>query len=227
MKKVLLFALLGLFFASCSPKRFVTHDYYRYAKSHKTIAVLPFENYYTGRLPKGMTMEDVEGLQEAEAVLFQRSLYFQLLEESRMSRKKGIRISIQNIERTNTLLEEAGITLKDSWNMSPSKLAAALNVDAVVKVDLHKDFWLTDGESLAIDVATEVIGLAFPRLTGSNRLTRTSEMYINANLIDGQEGVSLWSWNRKIDTDWNCETDEAIARVNHQISRRFPYRDNM
>jgi len=227
MKKALLFALLGFFLASCSPKKFVTHDYYRYAKSHKTIAVLPFENYYTGRLPKGMTMEDLAGMQEAEAVLFQRSLYFQLLEESRMSRKKGIRISIQNIERTNTILEEEGISLKESWNIAPSKLAAILNVDAVVKVDLHKDFWLTDGESFAIDVATEVIGLALPRLGRSGRLTRTSEMYINANLLDGDEGVSLWSWNRKIDTDWDCETDEAIARVNHQISKRFPYRDNM
>jgi len=227
MKKSLLLFVITIAICSCSPKKFITHDYHNYAKKHQTIAILPFENYYTGRIPAKLSDEDVKILQQEEAVLFQRSLYFQLLEESRINRKrKNIQISIQNIDRTNKLLAEEKISIEESWFKSPEELAEILDVDAVVKVDVHKNFWLSNEESAIVDIATIVSGIFIPGINNS-RLNRTSEMYINANLIDGEAGVSLWTWNRKMDTDWQRETDEAIARVNHQISKRFPYRRDL
>jgi len=222
---LLLFFALG-FMASCSPKRYITQDYHKYARSHKKIAVLPYENYYTGRLPKDMTEEEVIELQENESKLFQRSLYFQLLEESRDIKKGDIYVSIQNVDDTNSLLADAGLSIQDSWKERPSKLAQILGVDAVVKIDMHKNFWLSNGESAAVNIATTIAGAVIPGVN-TFRLGRTSEIYINANLIDADAGVSLWAWNRKIDTDWQCETDEAISRVNHQISKRFPYRRDL
>lgn len=226
MKKLLLLVFTMSFLASCSPKRYITQDYHRYARSHKKIAVLPYENYYTGRLPKDMTEEEVIELQEDESQLFQRSLYFQLLEESRNMKKGDIYVSIQNVDDTNRLLNVAGLSIADSWRESPSTLAKILDVDAVVKIDMHKNFWLSNGESAAVGIATTIAGAIIPGINTS-RIARTSEIYINANLIDADAGVSLWAWNRKIDTDWQCETDEAISRVNHQISKRFPYRRDL
>lgn len=222
---LLLFFALG-FMASCSPKRYITQDYHKYARSHKKIAVLPYENYYTGRIPKDLTEEDIIELQEDESKLFQRSLYFQLLEESRDIKKGDIYVSIQNVDDTNSILADAGLSIEDSWKERPSKLAQILGVDAVVKIDMHKNFWLSNGESAAVNIATTIAGAIIPGIDNT-RLGRTSEIYINANLIDADAGVSLWAWNRKIDTDWQCETDEAISRVNHQISKRFPYRRDL
>lgn len=226
MKKLLLFFALIGFLSSCSPKRYITQDYHKYARSHKKIAVLPYESYYTGRIPKDLTKEDVRALQVEESELFQRSLYFQLLEESRDLRDGDIYVSIQNVDETNGILEEKGISIEDSWKKSPSEMAEILGVDAVAKVDMHKDYWLSNGESAAVQIATTIAGAVLPGVNNA-RLGRTSEIYINANLIDAGSGVSIWAWNRKIDTDWQWETDEAISRINHQISKRFPYRRDL
>ncbi len=227
MKNLYLLLLALITVSACSPKKFITHDYHSYANQHRKIAVLPYENYYSGRIPDNLSDEDILQLQIEEAILFQRSLYFQLLEESRINRKRSnIQISIQNIDRTNKILAENGIEIDQSWEKSPEELSKILGVDAVVKVDLHKDFWLSNTESAVVDIATTLSGVFIPGVN-ERRLKRTSEIYVNANLIDGSEGVSLWAWNRKIDTDWQCETDEAVSRVNHQISKRFPYRKEM
>ncbi len=233
MKNLLLLSTafsIMLFTISCSPKRYITQDYHQHAKSHKKIAVLPYANFYTGRIPKDFSIEDLIALQEEESVLFQRSLYFQLLEESRNHQKNDIYVSIEDINITNAKLQEAGITIKDTWKKDPTELAEILGVDAVVKVDLHKDYFLTNEESAIINVATTVFSGVINRTTAginTRRLGRTSEMYVNATLIDGDAGVSLWAYNKKYDTDWQCETDEAISRINHKISKRFPYRRNL
>jgi len=228
---LLSFAFLAIVIStSCSPKRYITQDYHEHARSHRVIAVLPYANFYTGRIPKGFSQEDLIALQEEESVLFQRSLYFQLLEESRAHKKNDIYVSIEDISITNAKLEEAGVAIKDTWKKDPTELATILGVDAVVKVDLHKDYFLTNEESAMIDVATAVFGGVLNRATvgiNTRRLGRTSELYVNATLIDGGEGVSLWAYNKKYDTDWQCETDEAISRINHKISKRFPYRRNL
>jgi len=227
-----LLAALSFFFlcTSCSPKRYITQDYHKHAKSHRVIAVLPYANFYTGRIPKDLDLEDLIALQEEEAVLFQRSLYFQLLEESRDHEKNDIYVSIEDINITNSKLEKAGLAIKDTWTKDPTELAALLEVDAVVKVDLHKDYFLTNEESAIVNITASVLDVfSNNRIPGVNtrRLGRTSEMYVNASLIDADAGVSLWAYNKKYDTDWQCETDEAIARINHKISKRFPYRKNL
>jgi hypothetical protein len=226
MKKFILFFFAVSFLASCAPKRYITQDYHKLSRTHKKIAVLPYESKYTGRLPKELTEDDVIALQEEEALLFQRSLYQQLLEESRNMEKGDIYVSIQNIDDTNAILQDNSISIEQSWSQSPTKMAQLLGVDAVVKIDMHKDYWLSNGESAVLGVATRLAGLSLPGVNNT-RLTRTSEIYINANPIDATEGVSIWAWNRKVDTNWQWETDEAISRINHQISKRFPYRKDL
>jgi len=229
---LLLLAAISFFLlsTSCSPKRYITQDYHKHAKSHRVIAVLPYANYYTGRIPKELSADDLIALQEEESILFQRSLYFQLLEESRDHEKNDINVSIEDINITNSKIEKAGFAIQDTWTMDPTELAAILDVDAVVKVDLHKDYFLTNEESAIVNVAATVLDVfGNNRIPGVNsrRLGRTSEMYVNASLIDADAGVSLWAYNKKYDTDWQCESDEAIASINHKISKRFPYRRNL
>ena len=65
--------LLVITICSCGPGKYVTKDYDRYAKSHRVIAILPYANTYTGRLPKDMSAEEMLELKtEEERELFDR-----------------------------------------------------------------------------------------------------------------------------------------------------------
>jgi hypothetical protein len=226
MKKTMLLISSVLLFLSCGSGKYLTSSYERLAPGHDVIAILPYQNIYTGRTPKDISNEAFRKLLEEDAYYFQQSLYGQLLEESGI--KKGqVRIDIQDIITTNRLLKAEGLKVEDIGAMDASTLAELLNVNAVVRVNIRKRFLLTTEESIVVDLA----GTIYRRvIRGPMRwitwdISKTGELFINASIIDGKEDIAIWNLSREADTDWKRPMDEVVRDINHFISKKFPYRE--
>jgi hypothetical protein len=203
----------------------MTSSYDRLARGHKIIAILPYENIYTGRLPKDMSEESFQKLLEGDAYFFQQSLYGQLLEESGTS-KGRVNIDIQDIKTTNRLLKAEGYSFDDLPDVEVTRLSKILNVDAIVRVTLRKKFLLTDEESVVVDIAGTIYRdiIRGPLGWKTWDMSKTGEIFINASIIDGRENLAVWNLSRDVDTDWKRPMDDVVRDINNFISKKFPYR---
>lgn len=221
---ILFFALLVV--ASCSPNKHLTADYEKFAERHSLIAVLPYDIQMTGRKVAEMEKEDVNALKTIESKLFQQSLYSEVLKRTG-NRKKDIKISVQDINKTNRLLKDAGIAMIEIGDYSPKELGDVLGVDAVISTRLVKEMFLSREEALLMDVATSTILDKVPVNLGyvnKRKITRSSEVDIFCTIVDTQAESAIWIYNTECDLQWDSDPDDAIERINGRISKKFPYK---
>lgn len=212
-----------LLFASCSRERFKTYSYENYAYQHQTLAIIPVATYTSGRIPRDISDEQIEMIEEAESQAFQIELYNQLIRRSGRN-ANDINIDFQYFGTTNDKLEEAGIGLRESWRKSPEELAEILGVDAVVITNVEKERYLTDLESFGLSVLNSIAWVfsdGWWPLYGQNR---TSDVLVSCAIVDGESGTVVWSTNRTCPTSWNRPHNDVIRSITRTISRRFPYR---
>ena len=223
MKRSIFILFSILLFASCSRDRFKTYSYENYAYQHQTVAIIPVATYTSGRIPREISDEQIEMIEEAESQAFQIELYNQLARRSGRN-ANDINIDFQHFSETNQRLEEAGIGLRESWRKSPTELAEILGVDAVVITNVEKEQYLTDLESFGLSVLNSVAWVfsnGWWPLYGQNR---TSDVLVSSAIVDGQSGTVIWSTNRTCPTTWNRPHNEVVRSITRTISRRFPYR---
>lgn len=230
MKNFALILFMAITIASCSRNRYLTADYDRLANQHSVIAVLPYDIQLSGRKIVEMTDGEILEIREREGKQFQQSLYSEVLKRTGR-RDKDINISVQDINKTNRLLKDAGVALTDIAEYSPKELGHILGVDAIISTRLMKEMFLSREESVLVDVATEVakdvlkdsapIGvLMYP----NSKLSRSSEVDIYCTLVDTEAESAIWVYSTDVDMQWNMEPDEVIEQINTRISRKFPYR---
>lgn len=214
--------LLTISWFSCSPKYYETAAYENYAGEHQTIAILPSQTITTGRIPEEMAKEMIEQVEENESLAFQIAIFDEVAQRS--GRRDGeILINLQHYTETNAKLEEAGIGFRESWTMSPTKLAEVLGVDAVVRTSIRKDMFLTELESFGVSMALSAISLL-----GGEALwfipTKTSDVFLSASVLDAQDGISVWNTDKVVQTDWNDRHSAIVRHLARVMARRFPYR---
>lgn len=214
--------LLTISWFSCSPKYYETAAYEDYAGEHQTIAVLPSQTVTTGRIPEEMTPEMIQQIEENESQAFQIAIFDEVAQRS--GRREGeILINLQHYTETNAKLKEAGIGFRESWTMPPSRLAEVLGVDAVIRTSIRKDMFLTELESFGLSMALSAISFF-----GGNAPwflpTKTSDVFLSASVLDGQEGVAVWNTDRVVQTNWNNRHAEIVRHLARVMARRFPYR---
>ncbi|QMU27831.1 hypothetical protein [Adhaeribacter radiodurans] len=175
-------------------------------KQHQTVAILPFEAKITYRKqPKNFS---AEAHQEQEATLaqnIQSSMYTYLLRKA-----KSYSVTFQDVEKTNILLQKAGMygKLKE---FTRDEIAKALGVDAVISGKFDMEQTRSDGAALA----TAVVFGGYAGKTGSGSLTMT--------INNGQDGELLWRFFKTMDDDFTSSTDDMVERMMRKVSRNFPY----
>ena len=214
--------LLTISWFSCSPKYYETAAYEDYAGEHQIIAILPSHTVTTGRIPEEMSPEMIQQVEENESLAFQIAIFDEVAQRS--GRREGeILINLQHYTETNAKLEEAGIGFRESWTMSPSKLAEVLGVDAVIRTSIRKDMFLTELESFGVSMALSAISIF-----GGNAPwfvpTKTSDVFLSASVLDGEKGISVWNTDKVVQTDWNDRHAEIVRHLARVMARRFPYR---
>jgi len=228
MRNFTLFVFTLILFASCSSKRFQTADYDKYGKRHRSVAVLPYDIRITGRKALEMEQSEIDELRGLESQLFQQSLYSEVLRRTGNGRR-DIKISVQDINKTNRLLKDAGIKLIDIADYAPNELGEILGVDAIISTRLIKEMFLSRQEALLVDVATNTILNKVPVDIGlgtysRNKMTRSSEVDIYCSIVDTKAESAIWVFNTECDLQWDMDPDDAVENINRRISRNFPYK---
>ncbi len=212
MKRYIPIAIILVILTSCSRKH-TTYRYEELSADHSIIAVLPFYNHYTGRIPEKLTEEELDEIRTDEAYIFQQALYFQLLDKSGMD-DDHIRIDIQDVSMTNALLDKAGISPLEVSKRPTQEISSILGVDAVVRVDLYKNQFLSNNESFAIHSATKVL-MNTTDIKLPWNADKGGEVRILSKLLDSEKGVALWSYQKKYPIDWSSQTDDVVDKQRH------------
>jgi hypothetical protein len=228
--KIILLVLSGILFYGCG-RHFTTPVFSIKAKDHKMVAVIPFQMIYTGRVHEKLSHAEIEKITENEAIAFQQALYNRLLTQSGM-KKKDIKIEFQTPERTNKILLDSGITPIYAYKETAERLAQVLGVSSIVKSRVEKQKYLTDLESFGIQLAGDILNqinipgnLDFPIGADPNRISRTHDIRIYNELLNGTDASLLWQYHINTQTDWNYPANQLIMDVARRTSRKFPYRD--
>ena len=250
MKKFLqvsLLLFLPLLFNGCR-SAYMANNFYTRTVMHKTIAVLPVQMVYTGKIPKDMTAAMLMEEQEAESRAFQISLMNAILSKSH--KKGGYTINFQDVEKTNNLLRQNNISLTQAWTMNPEQLSKILGVEAVVAAKIEKKRFISDLASYGVTLGTNILdvimadaGNILPKgvtdavanakpgaAVGSvvpglpDDLAKTNEIRAHCSVLDSRDGAVLWRVSAYTETDYEFQPSEAIEQINYKFARNFPYR---
>jgi len=218
--------ILVIFFQSCSRTVYNNETYI--ASSHlqgKKVAVLPAEVEFTGRLPKGLTIEKKLLIEEKEGTEIQNLVHREYLFRSKKARKKQLPVELMSLEMVNAKLSQIGITTRESWALAPDSLAKLTGADLVVRVRVKKDRIMSDAASLGVGVATSVLGSILNK-DGSGAVLGTSGKTYNisfdATLMDGKTGEIVSKISKEGSASWNNSPESVIRHSGSKLVRRGP-----
>lgn len=221
MKNLILMAIVFAMCTTSCKRYYQISDFEQLTQDHKQIAILPFEIYTYGHVPQKVTPETIEEIEKIESTTFQSNFFTKVLSSTRRG-GKPLHIKLQHYSKTNSIIEENGLTIKETWSMNPEELAKMLGVDAVVKARIEKDQFFSDGLSAGIDISRDIISI----FTDRNPVVVSDinkEIVSDYSLVS-DEGTVLWSIGYRNGADWKIQAEQLVASINRRSSRRFPYR---
>jgi len=223
MKKALPFftSILALTVFSCSHKYYTSSYFDQQTVHHKIVAVLPAEMVFSGRQPENLTNDDIAKIEESESKNFQLALYNSILRHAN-TRKYFTRVNLQDIVLTQKLLEEHNISARDAWKKDDKELTTILGVDAVVRMRIQKQRYMSDLASYGIGAGRDIIyhaGLKIPVPHVSNK---TNDIYASCDIVSNNQ--TLWNDNYKGASDWNTPSNVVIENIADNFGQHFPYK---
>lgn len=225
MKKIVPFLLMisVILSVSCSRKYYTSSFFEQQTAGHRIIAVLPSEIVLTGKKPEQLTEQQIAQIEEEESKAFQMALYSNILQYANSS-KYYMSVGLQDVNKTMSVLEESGISLRDSWKADDKKLADLLGVDAIVRMQIRKKRYMSDYASYGVAIARDVINqtplgnkLPIPRSLG-----KTEDIYAYCSVVSNS--ITLWNNNYKAAADWDNPSNEIIENITDNFGRYFPYK---
>ena len=216
--------LLLLLMSACSGPRYYTNNLFeKQTAHHKVIAILPAEVIYTGKIPKELSPEDIQYIEDTESKTFQNSLYNSIMRHAN-TRSYFTRVNVLDISTTQKMLETAGVSLRDSWKEDDKKLAKILGVDAIVRLRIQQKRYMSDLASMGVDVGrrilyrtSNVIKLPIPSISN-----KTADLVVSCDVVSNN--LVLWNDNSQRGTDYNTPSDKVIEEITDIFSRHFPYK---
>ncbi len=213
------FTILG----SCAHKYYTAADFEEQTLEHKKVAVVPAEMIFTGTQPKNYSAEDIAKMEESESLSFQHSLYNNILRYANTN-KYQTTVNFQDIGTTQKLLEQQQISARDSWKLTDKELSEKLGVDAVVRMRIRKQRYMSDAASYGIDVARQVIyntgiGNKIPVPAVRNK---TNDIVTSCSLVS--DGQTLWNDSYTRTSDWNSPANDIIESITANFGKHFPYK---
>lgn len=213
------FTILG----SCAHKYYTAADFDEQTSEHKKVAVVPAEMIFTGVKPKNLSEEDIAKIEESESISFQHSLYNNILRYANTN-KYETTVNFQDIVTTEKILEQNKISARDSWKLTDKELAEKLGVDAIVRLRIRKQRYMSDVASYGIDVAKQVIfstGIG-SKLPVPNVRNKTNDIVTSCSLVS--DGQTLWNDNYTRASDYNSSANDIIESITANYGKHFPYK---
>lgn len=220
---ICILSMMVLMLQFCAKGRFYPSDFYEKTADHRIIAILPFEMVLTGKHPKKLNTEQIKKIEEVESLVFQNSLYHQLLGES-TGYRAPLRIDVLPIVETNRILENYDVGIRESWYIDPREAARLLKVDAVVKTRINKRRYMSNLASFGIELGNTILEILSDSSLWIFFPNRTNDIKAQCYLFDGSDGSTLWGIDILEGVDWSMPANEMIDRITGLVARKFPYR---
>jgi hypothetical protein len=211
MKKTFLVKLsLLLLLASCGPKIYKSVDFDTAFAKHKIVAILPAD--VTTQLrpneAKKLTAEQIADLSRKTGYDIQDKMYGWFL---RRSEKFHYTVTFQDINRTNALLKDAGISYDDLASKDRAGLAKILGVDAVIQDRSRMDKPMSEGAAIAVGVLVGAWG-------------NTNKVETTINIHDAKTGNLLWKYDYEASGSVGSSTTKLVDALMRNAAKNFPYR---
>ncbi|MBL0201337.1 MAG: hypothetical protein IPP81_14750 [Chitinophagaceae bacterium] len=234
MKTLLTCVVLGLVLAGCSTINSTTGSQAK-IRSHKTIAILPFEVRFDLRNKNRQKFneEELAGVRHFMALGLQQYLYNWL---KNYSRKKAFTASIQNIDITDSILTEKKISYAMLYNMSRTELAKMFDVDAVLTPNVIFAQPNSEAASL-LAIPLGAVPLGSGNVFFYTRLA-TQQMKMQVLLTDRESETSMWTFETKTNNSkltkpsTNRQKENILYPLFDNIDetlikfiRKFPYKE--
>lgn len=226
MKKHLLtgfIAIFILFLFSCSNKYYTADNFSEKTEKHKVVAILPAEVVFSGKQPKNLTPEAIASAEERESIDFQYALMNSILNHAN-TKKYYTTVNFQDINTTQKILEENNISIRDSWKKNDEELAKILGVDAVIRMNIRKQRYMSDEASYGVGVAKQVIyktGIG-SKVPVPSSVGKTYDIYATCNLLSDNQ--TLWNDNYKRSTDYDTPANVIVEWITDDFGENFPYK---
>jgi hypothetical protein len=216
-------AIFILFLFSCSNKYYTASNFEEKTEKHKVVAILPAEVALTGKLPKNLSPEDIAKAEERESIDFQYALMNSILNHAN-TKKYITTVNFQDINTTQKILEQNNISIRDSWKKNDEELAKILGVDAVIRMNIRKQRYMSDEASYGVGMAKQVIyktGLG-SKVPVPSSVGKTYDIYATCNLLSDNQ--TLWNDNYKRSTDYDTPPNVIVEWITDDFGTNFPYK---
>ena len=213
MKKTFLLKLsLLLLFASCGPKIYKSPDFDAAFAKHKIVAILPAD--VTTQLrpneAKKLTAEQIADLSRKTGYDIQDKMYGWFL---RKSEKFHYTVTFQDVNRTNALLKDAGISYDDLALKDRGQVAKILGVDAVIQDRSRMDKPMSEGAAVAVGLLVGAWG-------------NTNKVETTINIHDAKTGNLLWKYDYEASGSVGSSTTSLVNALMRNAAKKFPYSAN-
>jgi hypothetical protein len=216
-------AIFILFLFSCSNKYYTASNFEEKTEKHKVVAILPAEVTLSGKLPKNLSPEDIAKAEERESIDFQYALMNSILNHAN-TKKYITTVNFQDINTTQKILEQNNISVRDSWKKDDEELAKILGVDAVIRMNIRKQRYMSDEASYGVGMAKQVIyktGLG-SKVPVPSSVGKTYDIYATCNLLSDNQ--TLWNDNYKRSTDYDTPANVIVEWITDDFGENFPYK---
>ena len=158
MKRIFTLVTLALIIFTSCHRYYTSNAFDAKTSRHKNIAVLPPKMLLTGNQPKNYSAYDIELVEEKESKLFQEALFNNLLKKGNTG-KYSLDVNIQPCANTLALLDKNNISIRQSWEKDDVEFARILGVDAVLRMTVQKERYMSDLASAGIfpDLSARVL----------------------------------------------------------------------
>lgn len=205
LKAIMVVAVLFLLTACATV--YTSQDFSQHQSRHQTVAILPFRvSIDLKKVPEGVTAEQLRRAEVDEAYLFQKQLYNQLLVQYG---KQRYTVAFQDIDKSNVLLERAGIKYENISSSTKDEIAKILGVDAVISGQIRREKPMSTGAAI---LSTLFIGFS-----------STNKVTVNMAIHDGATAQLIWSYDHEVSGGLGSSAEGLAKSLMSSISKKFPY----
>ncbi|WP_136467254.1 hypothetical protein [Flagellimonas onchidii] len=200
-----LIAFLAFTFGNAQKNIYENRRFDELSAHHQLLAIVPFITQLD--LKKSVNEDELKNLAQREGYAVQNALetYF-----SKRKKRKKFNVEFQNIEDTNAILAQNGITYQNLDIYTTKELCKILKVDGIISGNLNLNILLSKG------VPTNFNLLDY--FSGDANYGR-----IGVKVSDGGSGKLLWKYEKAITKKTGKNTTELIDKMMKLASRKFPY----
>lgn len=210
MKKAIFLHLsLAVMLISCGPKIYKSTEFDAALARHKQVAILPADVTMQLRpnQAKNMTAEQLAEMSMKTGYDIQDKMYSWFL---RRSGKFHYTVTFQDVNRTNALLKQAGISYADLATKDRAEIAKLLGVDAVLQNRSRMEKPMSEGAAVAVGILIGAWG-------------NTNKVETTINIHDAQSGNLLWKYDYEASGSVGSSTTKLVDALMRNASKKFPY----